>query len=169
MKIFCSNNREIGKECKKESFSFIVTSQAILMFLITLCVLFAAMNVSATLAAKNELKHPIDIWLKHCIGSNSTTAGINTCTFEAINSWDKEMSKAYKELMATLPVKQRAVLKKSQVAWLKFRDEESNFLDNFYGNFQGSIWSNILLGGKLNILQQRTLMLQVYLQYLKGN
>jgi len=165
----CSNNIGIAKKYKKEPSSFIVTSQTILMFIIVLYTLFEVINASATIAAENEVKHPIDFQLKHCIDSNSTTAGMNTCTFEAINSWDKEMNKVYKELMAALPVNQKAMLKKSQVTWLKFRDKEFNFLDNYYDNFQGSIWSNVLLGGKLNILKQRTLMLQAYLQYLKRN
>lgn len=155
----CSSNRGMGRKQKKE-----LIMQMVLKFLI---LLFAVVSVSAAVAAEKELKHPIDIQLEHCIDSNPTTAGMNTCTVEAMNKWDKEMNKVYKELMSILTVKQKAALKKSQAVWLKFRDEEFNFLDNFYGDFKGTMWSNILMGEKLNILKQRTLMLQVYLQNLK--
>ena len=142
-----------------------------------LILLFAVMSVSTAVAAEKDVKHSIDIQLEHCIDSNTTTAGgntlnpttvwMNTCTADAMNKWDKEMNEIYKKLMSTLTIKQRASLKKSQVVWLKFRDEESIFLDNFYGDFQGTMWSNILRGDKLSITKQRTLMLQVYLQNLK--
>jgi uncharacterized protein YecT (DUF1311 family) len=155
-----SSNREMGRKQKRE-----LITQTILKFLI---LLYAVVSVSAAVAAENELKHPIDIWLEHCINSNPTTAGMNTCVAGATIKWDKEMNKVYKELMPRLTVKQKTALKKSQVAWLKFRDEEFNFLDNFYSDFQGTMWSNILMGEKLSILKQRTLMLQVYLQNLKG-
>lgn len=139
------------------------------VFLVALkfLILFVLMSVSVAVATEKELKHPIDIQLEYCINLNHTTVGMNTCVVEAMSMWDKEMNKVYKELISTLSVKQKVALKKSQVVWLKYRNEESVFLDNFYGDFQGMMWINILSGDKLNLLKQRTLMLQGYFQNLK--
>jgi len=165
MRIYSNNsNREMGK--KKKRRLYLSMTQTVLKYLIILC---AVVSMNAAEAAESELKHPIDIWLEHCINSNPTTAGMNTCTAEAINKWDKDINKVYKELMSGLSVKQKAALKMSQVAWLKYRDEEYSFLDNFYSQFQGTMWSNVLMGKKLSIIKQRTLMLQFYLKNLKEN
>jgi uncharacterized protein YecT (DUF1311 family) len=165
MRNYSSNsNRGMGKKQKRRLYLFM--TQIVLKFLMILC---AVVSMNVAIAAESELKHPIDIWLQHCNNSNPTTAGMNTCTAEAINKWDKEMNKVYKELMSRLSEKKKTALKKSQVAWLKYRDEEYNFLDNFYSEFQGTMWSNILMGEKLSILKQRTLTLQFYLQNLKEN
>jgi len=161
-----SNNGDIEMGKKQKRRLYLSIPQTVLKYLMILC---AVVSMNAAIAAEKELKHPIDVWLEHCINSNPTTAGMNTCTAEAINKWDEEMNKVYRELMSRLSVKQKIALKKSQVAWLKFRDEEFNFLDNFYSDFQGTMWSNILMGEKLSILKQRTLMLHIYLKNLKEN
>jgi uncharacterized protein YecT (DUF1311 family) len=118
---------------------------------------------------EKEKQHSIDAWLEKCIASDSSTKGMTNCAIETTTMWDKEMNRVYKELMKKLPEKQKILLKQSQTRWLKFRDAEFNFISEFYGAFEGTIWQNILTGEKLNVVKKRTLNLQVYLNYLKEN
>ncbi len=116
---------------------------------------------------EKEKQHPIDAWLEKCVTSDSSTIGMTKCAVEANTMWDKEMNRIYKELMKKLPEKQKTLLRQSQIQWVKFRDAEFNFISEFYENFEGTIWQNILAGEKINVVKKRTLNLQVYLNHLK--
>jgi len=132
--------------------------------LVTVTVL-SLLIFTATLFAgeKGKQQYPIDTWMEKCIASDSTTAGMTECALKAMEMWDREMNKIYKELLKKLPEKQRVLLKQSQIQWIKFRDAESNFATEFYGGFDGTIWRNISAGEKLNIVKERALGLQNHL------
>jgi hypothetical protein len=52
---------------------------------------------------EKEEKHPIDVWLEKCMEKeNYTTAGMLNCSSQALDKWDKELSRIYKELMKKL-------------------------------------------------------------------
>lgn len=116
---------------------------------------------------KEKQQHPIDAWLGKCIEADFATAGMTNCALKAMEMWDREMNRTYKELMKKLPGKQKALLKQSQIQWVKFRDVEFNFTSEFYGSFEGTIWQNTLAGEKLNVVKDRALRLQMYLNYLR--
>ena len=135
------------------------------LIVVFLLMIFA---VGSGFAEEKEKQHSIDAWLEKCVASDSSTNGMTKCAIEANTMWDKEMNRIYKELMKKLPEKQKTLLKQSQIQWLKFRDTEANFISEFYESFEGTIWQNILVGEKINVIKKRTLTLQVYLNYLKG-
>lgn len=134
------------------------------LIVVFLLMIFAA---GSGFAGEKEKQHSIDAWLEKCVASDSSTNGMTKCAIEANTMWDKEMNRTYKELMKKLPEKQKTLLKQSQIQWVKFRDAEFNFINEFYGNFEGTIWQNILAGEKITVVKKRTLNLQVYLNYLK--
>lgn len=67
---------------------------------------------------------------------------------------DQEMNVAYKKLMTTLDADQKAQLKISQNAWLKFRDAEADFLSSKAKG--GTIWPTIHGSHLTQITQERT-------------
>lgn len=135
--------------------------------LIVVFLLMIFIFAGSGLAGEKEKQHSIDAWLEKCVASDSSTNGMTKCAIEANTMWDKEMNRIYKELMKKLPEKQKTLLKQSQIQWVKFRDAEFNFISEFYGNFEGTIWQNISANKRLNLIKERTLNLQVYLNYLK--
>jgi len=120
-------------------------------------------------AEEKEKQHPIDAWEEKCIASDSTTAGMTECTLKAMEMWNREMNRIYKELLKKLPKKQKVLLKQSQIQWIKFRDAEFNFTTEFYGSFDGTIWRNVWAGEKLSLIKERTLKLQIYRNYIEKN
>jgi len=135
---------------------------------IIICIILFFVIASNLFAGeKNKQQYPIDVFLEKCVESDFSTSGMTNCALKAIEMWDKEMNKTYKELMKKLPEKQRAFLKQSQIQWIKFRDAESDFTSKYYSGFEGTMWQNILVGEKVNIVKERALRLQIYLSYLE--
>lgn len=67
---------------------------------------------------------------------------------------DKAMNVAYQKLRAKLDAKGQARLKKAQLAWIQFRDAETEFLASKEEG--GSIYPMIYANHKTEITQQRT-------------
>lgn len=141
----------------------VLKRSCVLVLLLFIMVVFAGSG----LAGQKEKQHSIDVWLEKCIASNFSTTSMTNCSVEATTMWDKEMNRIYKELIRKLPDKQKTLLKQSQIQWLKLRDAEFNFICEFFGSFEGTMWQNILAGEKLNVVKKRTLTLQGYFNYLK--
>lgn len=107
----------------------------------------------------------IDKQLKTCLDSmeNQSTVGMIGCTENALNSWDIEMNKYYKLLSDTLlSANEKQRLKSAQKKWIEFRDLEFSFIEIAYSNLQGSMWSVVMSGKKLEVVKQRALELKAY-------
>ncbi|MFA5075545.1 MAG: lysozyme inhibitor LprI family protein, partial [Candidatus Babeliales bacterium] len=57
--------------------------------------------------------------------SKCVTSGMSVCLTAANQQWEAEIDKYYKLLMDALPGEYRGALEKSQAAWVKFKDLES--------------------------------------------
>lgn len=57
-----------------------------------------------------------------------TQGAMNQTASKAAETADAAMNVRYKKLMAVLNTSERASLKKAQLAWLKYRDTEAEFL-----------------------------------------
>ena len=107
-------------------------------------------------------KHPIDASLDECLDkSKCVTAVMVDCLKKAHREWEVEMDKYYNLLMDILDDEPKEKLKKSQVAWMKYRDLEFEYIPTYYqdvGSYQGpTSW-----GHKLSIVKDRALQLQAY-------
>ena len=92
---------------------------------------------------KEDLRHPIEIEREKCHSSeeNWTTYGLIQCEQIALEKWDKELNRAYKELMNQLSESQQQLLRESQRKWIQFRDLELSFQSQVYSDMQGTMWS----------------------------
>jgi len=115
-------------------------------------------------------EHSIDKFIEKCIEKDSTTVGMNYCVAEGCQMWNQEMNKNYKLLMSILSKEEQQKLKESQTAWLKFRDLETKFRVDTFCNLQGTMYRNMAMAEKLDIIKQRALEFkQLYetLKYIK--
>jgi uncharacterized protein YecT (DUF1311 family) len=116
---------------------------------------------------EKEKKHPIDIWLEKCMEKGDyTTDAMVSCGSQALDKWDKELNRIYKELIKKLSPEERELLKQSQLQWAKFRDAEFKFLDNLYLGI-GTMIPVMIMGEKLDIVSRRVKMLEAYDFYVK--
>ena len=64
-----------------------------------------------------------------CIAaSGGVTAPINECTAAETDRWDKRLNASYRSLLVTLNPERKKALVDAEVAWLKFRDSNCDFI-----------------------------------------
>ena len=134
-----------------------------------LVVLSILLIVNPTLA--DEKKNKIDKWLDKCLDKNYSTLGSIECYNKAIDMWDAELNRVYKELMKTLKPKGKKLLRASQREWVKFKEKEFEFLNNYpyiYNNKykHGTITLIVIQDQKLQIVKDRTLELKSFLDFI---
>ena len=119
-------------------------------------------------AQDSEDKHKIDIELENCLNDefNHTTVAMMYCIDDALNAWDEELNRVYKELMTFLSTDQKNVLRSAQKEWIKFRDLEYNNINSIY-DFEGTMWGQVRLMKMLNIVKDRTMTISDYLNAYK--
>ncbi len=117
-------------------------------------------------AAAAPAKHPIDLWLEQCTAKDESTQGQLACLAEAYKKWDAELNRVYQELMQRLPEAARAPLKASQLAWIKHRNEEFNFLTALYEMFDGTMYGLMKAADQVDFVRKRALELSSYLDVL---
>nr|WP_086938628.1 lysozyme inhibitor LprI family protein [Thaumasiovibrio occultus] len=106
-------------------------------------------------------EHPIDMAMSACTEQFSTTVGMHECSALAYHAWDRELNRAY----AALGGSNNPELKAAQIAWIAFRDKQTEYLAAHYGKMQGSIWG-LIYGEKVNdITRQQTEALQSMLSW----
>jgi len=116
--------------------------------------------VSIAQAQEAPPEHPIDRALSVCLEKDYTTAGMIECASTAYKSWDVELNKQYRTLLAKLSPADAAKLKDSQRKWLAFRDAEFAFIDSIYAKLEGTMWLPTIVMDKSTIIEERTLQLK---------
>jgi len=100
-------------------------------------------------------KHPIDQRLSECMEKDPSTQGMLLCLDEAYRKWDAELNRAYQELISRLTPDERTVLRESQRAWLKQRDEMFKLLDAIYGRKEGTMFLTMRAADRVEAVQKR--------------
>jgi uncharacterized protein YecT (DUF1311 family) len=120
---------------------------------------YSFMMVSLAQAGAAPLTtHPIIATEQACICRDGSTAGMIECNSKALKAWDQELNKVYQQLLTDIDKEEkqaatekdhykqeiihkvRVSLIKSQRAWLKFRDQEQEFIVAYYDFEDGTIW-----------------------------
>ena len=95
--------------------------------------------------------HPISIAVDECERNNSTTMGIQHCKRLELEAWDAELNRAYKNLGGRSNEKLRAV----QLAWIKYRDAQIEYLRAAYGKREGTIWRLVYMDHVVDITRKQ--------------
>ena len=111
------------------------------------------------LLAQSETKiHPVDKKYEACRALDYSNLGERACLRQALEDWDKALNKAYKSITFS------PTLKASQLAWLAYRDKEFKHIENLF-NAEGSMYPNLILVYKIEIVKARVLQLERYVAY----
>ncbi len=107
----------------------------------------------------------IDIEAKtqKCLEIDYSTAGQRKCMFEAQKDWDTELNKYYKLLLNKLPEKAVKTLIDAQRNWIKFRDAEFLYINEYYfGVKQGTMFHIVAEEKRKEIIEARANELKEY-------
>lgn len=117
------------------------------------------------LAAQDD-KHKTEIKYEDCLAAEpQTTLHVNKCLQQAMVDWDKQLNEGYQQLRGKLSEKQKENLKSSQVLWIKFRDAEFNFVESQFEGMEGTMYPNLILTRKIEIIKHRVFELEKYLKF----
>lgn len=101
-------------------------------------------------------KHPLEEKLQVCMqNENFTTAGMNTCVYDSIKDWGKEVDKNLMLLKGVTTKEQYVKIQKAQQEWLMYRNNQSKINSELLLSKQGTIYTNYLAGMDLAIVQKR--------------
>ena len=121
----------------------------------------AALAVSAYEPVEN---HPIDVALEKKIDDDPSTAGMIEAFEWAIGEWDKLLNVNYNALMSKLDKKEQERLRASQREWIKYRDLEFAFNENYWAAFNGTMYVSFPLSFQSDFVRERALRLGYYLE-----
>ncbi|EMU85699.1 hypothetical protein ECMP0210175_1538 [Escherichia coli MP021017.5] len=113
---------------------------------------------TATLAKGNA----IDTELENCKNVPSIPdMGIADCYQKATKSWDVMLNAEYKQLMSDTEASKefKDSLKKSQLAWIKYKDLYTDTIKKYYRNEQGSYWGIVYTENVMNITKRKAIEL----------
>ncbi|EGT5183347.1 DUF1311 domain-containing protein [Cronobacter sakazakii] len=115
---------------------------------------------SATTLAKES---SIDVVLEQCKNEhvNVSDMAINDCYQAAIKSWDKMLNAEYKQLMSDTETSEefKDSLKKSQLVWIKYKDQYTETIMKYYNNQKGSYWGIVGAENVMNITKNKAIEL----------
>ncbi len=105
-------------------------------------------------------QHEIDVFLENCMEADPSTVGMVNCYGEAEKKWDGELNKTYKQLINAADENTKPKLKAAQLAWLKFRDAEFEFISYLYGQMPGTMFRTFSAGRRVTIIRNRVMELK---------
>jgi uncharacterized protein YecT (DUF1311 family) len=129
-----------------------------------LAALALALALQAAPAVAQPAPDPIDTHLNACLAepAGQSTAGMVTCTSEALRAWDQRLNDVYQQTMKALDPKSRDLLRTAQRQWVAFRKAEGAAQRGPWTEDRGSIIRLQIMGKNLAALKARVSELQLY-------
>lgn len=107
--------------------------------------------------------HAIDMALSECMARDSSTAGSVACLDTAYKAWDAELNRVYQELGNRAGAERKESLKKAQLAWIKYRDTEFEWIITLYAKETGTMYTVMAASDRVEVVRRRALELSAYL------
>ena len=122
---------------------------------------------SKTQEDEAEKLHPIEIEEQKCMKkADYTTTGMTECSYKAMDMWFKEIDK-YLGLLKTITTEEDYTnILKAQENWKKYQEAEFVALSPIM-NKQGTMFQNVAVGNKTNVVKERALELKELYDTLK--
>ncbi len=121
---------------------------------------------SKTQEDETEKLHPIDKAERDCIAKVYSTYDISQCSYKAMNMWFKEIDK-YLGLLKTITTEEDYTnILKAQENWKKYQEAEFVAL-SIIMNKQSTMFQNVAVGNKTNVVKERALELKELYDTLK--
>ncbi|GAA3902539.1 hypothetical protein GCM10022228_11160 [Halomonas cibimaris] len=126
---------------------------------------FAPLALAAETFCDSGHPHPIDVQFERDMdASGGVTLDMRNAQGRAYKGWDTELNMAYQELMESLAADEQAALKKAQLAWLKFREAETEFWWSESISGGGTLQPVIVASHAIELLKERVCQLKQYKQ-----
>ncbi|MCW2478132.1 lysozyme inhibitor LprI family protein [Candidatus Symbiopectobacterium sp. NZEC135] len=116
-------------------------------------------STTASYAATDDYGKDLDDNLTACTNKAENTLATIDCFNDGLKAWDAELNKQYKLLLADQSDEFKNSLKKSQVAWIKYRDSYLEAMQAFYRQQDGTIWGIIISDAKLRVTRDKAIEL----------
>ena len=107
-------------------------------------------------------EYSIDAKLDKCLDDDYSVQAMIICLNEAYDDWDTALNQYYRLLIKQLDYTAQIELRDAQKAWINYREIEFAFMDNLYGQIDGSMYRVIAIGDKVDFVKRRTLELKAY-------
>jgi uncharacterized protein YecT (DUF1311 family) len=126
------------------------------------CLFFTCLNPAAWAQAEpGQDAHPLDQAFEACVATDGSTAGMHACNEAFRPKWDAELNRYY----ALLGGDKNAALRRTQVAWIAFRDAEFAWIEAHYGQIYtlsggGTMWGLLANSSKTDVIRSRVLTLR---------
>ncbi len=115
----------------------------------------------------NNTAQPLDKSTTACINKNYSTTGMIECFNQAYDQWDQELNTIYSLLINNLKEKEQQILQQAQNAWIKYKNTQLESFNQIYDSLTGTMWIPIKLEATVNLIKNRALELQTYLDNLR--
>lgn len=128
---------------------------------------FAVALLLATSVQAKDAMNTIELGIESCLNTNQSTAGMLECYTRAEQDWDTELNRVYKALQSKLKPSAQDALKQAQRAWITQRDKEFELINAIHEHMDGTMWIPVMASKRADVVKERALALQDYLELLK--
>ena len=128
----------------------------LLISTLLITVLAYSQDVGDSTAMANPGGEWIDSRLADCLkAQNITTIEQNDCLYTALEQWEKQLSDTYSLVVSQVDEPAKSALKSSQTAWLTYKNGQFKFLEQYYGNMQGTMYKQVMITEKIEVIKRR--------------
>lgn len=117
-------------------------------------------------SAEEEPVHPLDAKVGRIIENATSTADMVEAHAKGLKLWDAELNRCYGELKKSLTPKGFAALQVAQRQWLAYRDAQIKYIQEFYGNFEGTMYIPMSAAAVMELTRHRAIQLYTQLELL---
>lgn len=121
---------------------------------------FILFSFCSLAAAQADAPHSIDAAQAECLKTHHGTMPRAKCNSDAMQAWEKDVTKTYAALKTKLPSDNRKSFEASQTAWEKYRDAEFDFISNRYAAKKGTGYISVRIILRMQIVKARALELE---------
>lgn len=132
--------------------------------------LLAALLLAApAVFADEEKKHPIDAKVEALFDKAGSTAEMIRAADQGTKLWDAELNRCYGELKKRIKPDAFTALQAAQRQWLAYRDAQFKALDEFYGQFDGTMYLPMRADAGMTVIRTRAMELYNMLEMFKDH
>jgi uncharacterized protein YecT (DUF1311 family) len=118
-------------------------------------------------AEDEEKKHPIDAKVAALFDKAVSTHDMIQAAGQGTKLWDAELNRCYGELKKKLKPEAFTALQAAQRQWIAYRDAQSKALDEFYSQFDGTMYLPMRADAGMTVIRTRAMELYDMLEMLK--
>lgn len=97
----------------------------------------------------------VDHNLTECLKLESTIPGQMECLSIALEAWESQLEYTYDLVVSQVDEPAKSSLKASKPTWISYKNAQFKFLEQYYGNMQGTMYKQMMLSEKIEVIKRR--------------